>query len=147
MGTISILGRFSIHSAIRETFDGFRAALAPGDGRNVFPLSSLSKVFLAADSISQRWKRFFFTDSPSGFPSSGSKRLRLGYAAETYGCRTKSRESLKLPKTAAAQTDQPDIPIGAFMPLARKTHEELPTPEKPFPPAILSSWKGKPSLN
>ena len=56
-------------------------------------------------------KLFFFTDNPSGFPSSGNKHLRLGYAAETRNCRRKDCLILKLPGAAAAQTGHLAYPL------------------------------------
>ena len=55
-------------------------SLPPGNGRNVFRPDSLFELFLLLRKY-QGKKLFFFTDSPSGFPNSGNKRLRAGYAA------------------------------------------------------------------
>ena len=85
--------------------------LSPGDGQNVFPSSSLSEVFLSTVKVSWGRKLFFFTDNPSGFPSSGNKHLRLGYAAETRNCRRKDCLILKLPGAAAAQTGHLAYPL------------------------------------
>ncbi len=37
-------------------------------------------------------KLFFFTDSPSGFPSSGNNHLKTGYADETRNCHKKYKK-------------------------------------------------------
>ena len=83
-------------------------------------------------------KLFFFTDSPSGFPSSGNKRLGAGYADETRNCRAKNTKYfIDLMRQSLKQVIRHTL--DAFMPLARKTHEALPTPEKQFLPRYLTA--------
>ena len=82
-------------------------------------------------------KLFFFTDSPSGFPNSGNKCLKTGYADETQDCHTKNAKKFK---NLMWQSFRQVIrhTLGALMPLARKTYEGFPTPEKQFLPRYLT---------
>ncbi len=85
-------------------------------------------------------KLFFFTDSPSCFPNSGNNRLRAGYADETRDCHTKIKDLIVSIWQSLRQVIRHTL--GALMPLARKTYEGLPIPEKQFLQRCLpAAWK------
>ncbi len=111
--------------------------LSPGNGRNIFRPTSLFEVFLTATKTSWARKRFFFTDSPSGFPNSGNRHLKAGYADETRDCYKNTESFTNMALQSLKQVIRHTLDV--FMPLARKIHEGLPTPEKPFLPRCLTA--------
>ena len=129
--------------AERQTFEGFRVSLASGRGAGcISPISTVWAFSLLL--ASHRHNRYGFSSRTAFlvFLAAGTRigdkgaLLKLGTASISRG---KHMAFIR----GCPSDSSPGAPTYPFIPLARKTVERLPTPEKPYLVAISYKLVGK----
>ena len=129
--------------AKRQTLEGFRASLASGRwAKCISPISTVWAFSLLLISYCHNGNGFSSRTALLVFLTAGTRICDKGAPLKTRDSRYSLWKHIVI-QSGCPSDSSPGAPIYPFIPLARKTGEGLPTPEKPFPLAIFYRPVGK----